>query len=484
MRKKERKHAKNWFTHRLNTVYQIIFFSCASIFIMSCQNNKPIDLPSLPDGASYIAETPQRVGDVNKGLNYLVNGDYLSSGIPYDIFKLVYTDSFNFLGRTGDAASVGFNWNVVTSSNGIKVVATNCLSCHATGLMGKTIIGLGNTSDDNTVSRANTLNTLNAGVAIKYGKTSKEWEAYYPFSRGFSSIAPYILTSTQGINPADKIFGALSVFRDPTDLIWASDGKPSFNIPIEEIPTDVPAWWLLKKKHALYYNGLGVGDFGRLSMASALVTMKDSAEARKIDNKFSDVMAYIKSIQAPLYPFTIDKTLADAGKVIYINTCSKCHGTYDAGNVTYPNLLIDQKSVNTDAALANVYSEYPQYHTWYNNSWFAKGANSAQLLPTKGYVAPPLDGIWATAPYLHNGSIPTLYDLLNSTSRPKYWERTFDNTDYDQTKLGWNYTIKSTKESTKTYDTTLKGYTNVGHYYGDKLTDAEKKQLIEYLKML
>ena len=386
MKKKVKKHTKNWFSSSLYTLCQIIYLSSASIFFLSCQNNKPIDSPALPDGASYIAETPQRVGDINKGFNYLVNGNYLSSGIPYDIFKLVYKDSSNFLGRAGDAASVGFNWNVVIAPNGIKVVATNCLSCHATSINGTTVIGLGNTSDDNTVSRANTLNTLDAGVAIKYGKTSKEWEAYYPFSRGFSSIAPYILTSTLGINPADKIFGALSVFRNPTDLTWASDGKPSFSIPTEEIPTDVPAWWLLKKKHALYYNALGVGDFGRLSMASALVTMKDSAEARNIDNNFADVMTYIKSIKAPAYPFTIDKTLADAGKVIFINTCSQCHGTYETGNVTYPNLLIEQKAVNTDAALANVYSEYPQYHTWYNSSWFAKARDQSRYSLPRSFL--------------------------------------------------------------------------------------------------
>ena len=484
MKKTLKKSNKIVFTVKFKHLNQIIFSSFLIVMVSNCQSNKPIDTPALPDGATYISETPQRLGNTSDGYSYLVTGDYLSSGFPYSLFKKFGGNSQDDLGRSGDAAGVPFNYNVATAANGVKIVATNCLSCHADRLNGKIYIGLGNTTDDNTADRSTTLTTTDAAVAQLYGKSSKEWEAYYPFSRGFTSIAPFVRTATQGVNPADKIFGSLSVFRDANNLTWSSDGKPSFNIPTEEVPTDVPAWWLLKKKHALYYNGLGVGDFGRLSMASALVTMKDSAEARKIDNKFADVMTYIKSIQAPLYPFTIDKNLADAGKIIYINTCSQCHGTYDAGNITYPNLLIAQKSVNTDAALANVYSEYPQYHTWYNNSWFAKGANSAQLLPTKGYVAPPLDGIWATAPYLHNGSVPTLYDLLNSSARPKYWERTFDNSDYDQTKLGWNYTIKTTKESTKTYDTTLKGYTNVGHYYGDKLTDTEKKQLLEYLKTL
>ena len=40
-----------------------------------------------------------------------------------------------------------------------------------------------------------------------------------------------------------------------------------------------------------------------------------------------------------------------------------------------------------------------------------------------GYVAPPLEGIWASAPYLHNGSVPTLWHLLHNDSRPAAWKR-------------------------------------------------------------
>ena len=104
---------------------------------------------------------------------------------------------------------------------------------------------------------------------------------------------------------------------------------------------------------------------------------------------------------------------------------------------------------------------------------------------SKGYVAPPLDGIWATAPYLHNGSVPTLDDLLKSSQRPAKWSRTFDNTaDYDAVKIGWKYKVETTKSNTKTYDTTQLGYGNQGHIYGDKLTAEERKAVIEYLKTI
>src|SRR5256885_8025425 len=52
--------------------------------------------------------------------------------------------------------------------------------------------------------------------------------------------------------------------------------------------------------------------------------------------------------------------------------------------------------------------------------------------PQPGYIAPPLDGIWATAPFFHNGSVPTLEGVLDSTKRPAKWTRSFVSTDYDQ----------------------------------------------------
>jgi hypothetical protein len=140
---------------------------------------------------------------------------------------------------------------------------------------------------------------------------------------------------------------------------------------------------------------------------------------------------------------------------IFELTCAKCHGTYGS-SPTYPNLLLDLPTIGTDAALSNGYFTHAEFNTWYNGSWFNKGPYAGNLTPNHGYIAPPLDGIWATAPYLHNGSVPTLEDLLNSPQRPKYWSRTFDNTaDYDNTKIGWKYTVQASKIDTKTYDTSL-----------------------------
>ena len=255
------------------------------------------------------------------------------------------------------------------------------------------------------------------------------------------------------------------------------------NIPDEVIPTDTPPWWLLKKKNAMFYNGFGRGDFGRFLMASNLLTTNDTTESRRVDEHMPDVLAYIYSLKPPKYPKPINQTLAAKGKVLFESNCSACHGTYGE-DVSYPNYLIPASVIQTDSALYKSNYSSQQFVDWFNKSWFTQGDHPAKLEPFVGYVAPPLDGIWVTAPYFHNGSVPTLEGVLNSKVRPKFWSRDFDKPQYDYDKVGWKYVIESKAASTSTYNTTLLGYGNYGHYFGDALSEKERKAVIEYLKTL
>ena len=99
------------------------------------------------------------------------------------------------------------------------------------------------------------------------------------------------------------------------------------------------------------------------------------------------------------------------------------------------------------------------------------------------YKARPLNGIWATAPFLHNGSVPTIYDLL-SPKRPD--EFYLGSLDYDVKKMGY----KSDEDYFK-LDTSIKGNSNKGHEFsnekkvgviGRALSESERYELIEYLK--
>jgi mono/diheme cytochrome c family protein len=104
----------------------------------------------------------------------------------------------------------------------------------------------------------------------------------------------------------------------------------------------------------------------------------------------------------------------------------------------------------------------------------------ARTFPPRSYKARPLNGIWATAPYLHNGSVPNLWQLLQKPAdRVKQFyvgSREFDpvNVGYDTQPFDDGYQ----------FDAALHGDSNAGHAWGTQLSDDQKWALIEYLKTL
>ena len=429
-----------------------------------------------------IPPSVQRTGDPETGFTYLTTGDYLKSGIPLSFFRLAFgKGSENYLNRSGENQQIPYDYTAVKASNGELVVAPNCLQCHAQVFDGKLIIGLGNSAAD--FRQSEKLDPRRAATAERMLRKldPHKYEAAEPFLRVVKTIGGRLNTQVRGVNIADRLAALLASHRDPTTFKWSD--KPLLDVPDEVIPTDVPAWWLLWKKNAMFYNGFGRGDFGRFLMASNLLTVNDTAESREGDGHFNDLLAYIQSLRAPAYPKPLNKALVKEGGILFVENCSKCHGSYGPGG-KYPNLLIPETVIGTDSMLFKSNYQSAQFVNWFNNSWFATGDHPARLEPFNGYIAPPLDGVWITAPYLHNGSVPDLETLLNSKERPKYWSRDFDNPQYNYESPGWKYEAKDSAQGTAVYNTTLPGYGNYGHTFGDKLSSRERKAIIEYLKTL
>jgi len=447
--------------------------------------SKKIDVVEDPrfevsaDRVTKLVASAQRIGDPSLGRDYLLAGDYVDSGIP----RSLYT---NFLGngvvdelqRGGVNEGIHHEYNAFTTEEGVELVAPNCLQCHSSYINGAFVLGLGNTNADFTADPSAFSGILDALVINNFGASSKEYAAYFPFARAVKATGPNILTETVGSNSADKLAAVLAAHRNREDLTWVEDLM--IDLPEEVIPTDVPAWWLLKKKNAMFYTGVGRGDYARISMAASTLTLKDTVKAREIDNKFADVIAYIKALEPPAYPFPVDMQLAEDGEALFIKNCSTCHGTY-GDDWTYPNYLVDLDLIQTDSNLISSNFGLGQFVDWYNASWFGQEPYAAKLQPARGYVAPPLDGIWATAPYLHNGSVPTIEALLSSTTRPDIWRKTDI---YDQEKLGFTYEVLTEKEDKFTYDTRIKGYGNGGHTFGDKLSELDRVKIIAFLKTI
>jgi hypothetical protein len=186
---------------------------------------------------------------------------------------------------------------------------------------------------------------------------------------------------------------------------------------------------------------------------------------------------WILTLPPPTFPYSIDASRSARGKAVYDAHCAQCHSFTGSKTGTVEDIA----SIGTDAYRLNSFT-------------YVLATSQALLFPdnehrfqhfskTNGYANVPLDGVWARAPYLHNGSVPTLADLLNPPAeRPKVFARGYDV--YDEHKVGFVTDTASARADGSTYDTTIPGNGNGGHLYGTDLSSEQKLDLLEYLKTL
>ena len=356
-----------------------------------------------------------------------------------------------------------------TTSRRGAAVGIDCMLCHGGSLFGKSYVGVPNTSLD--------LLGLFRDLDLADG--------------GFG-VFPYRLSHVRGTteSTATGVF-VISLRRPDLGL-----SLPPANLgPIpDQAVEDAPAWWLLKRKTTMYYNGQIDARAVRPLMMFMLSPGRDASSFMREEATFADVRQYLMTLEPPKYPFSVNPGLAERGKVVFEENCAKCHGTYGAER-DYPNRIVPLGKIGTDASLVNGLT--PRIEQHFRESWFGNesgpGGRPFPLKYNTGYQAPPLDGVWASAPYLHNGSAPTLHDVLKSDTRPKVFTRSYRTgvEDYDAQKVGWKVTVlpeaprpASSREARQYYDTNQPGRSNGGHPFGDKLSDDERGALIEYLKAL
>ncbi|MDG1517704.1 MAG: hypothetical protein P8Q42_06710 [Flavobacteriales bacterium] len=207
--------------------------------------------------------------------------------------------------------------------------------------------------------------------------------------------------------------------------------------------------------------------------------------------EMEDVMKFLSTCTAPAFPGKINEPLVEKGRILFRENCQSCHGTYE-GNSTlnqltsFPNVLVPCEIIGTDSIRSRSVTE----HDFTTLSKMKVGKRFSAKL-TNGYVAPILTGVWATAPYFHNGSVPTVWHLLNPSERPQKFK--YGGHQFDFEKLG----IKGTQNNTvfdyekdfeswskwEWYDTEKRGNGNKGHeFYFKNLNQEEKFTIIEFLK--
>jgi hypothetical protein len=350
-----------------------------------------------------------------------------------------------------------------------KGVSVDCLACHGGSMLGTSFVGLGNSSLDVQAL----FEDMNAGS-------------------GLPSKLPMRFSNVRGTSEAGGMSVYLLAHRQP-DLSFRT---PTIDLGLhDQMCEDVPAWWLLHKKKTMYQTGGADARSVRSLMQFMMGSINGPAAFEKSEADFADIREYLCSLRPPKYPFPIDQPLAAKGEVVFKQTCARCHGTYGS-DWTYPNKVIPLDEIGTDPARFNGITD--KFGHYYDSSWFAQAERNASgnaylAKPTAGYQAPPLDGLWATAPYFHNGSAPTVYHVLNSKARPTRFTRSYHTAaeDFDPIKLGWKYREVGpvdprlpARERRKVYDTSQPGRSNGGHTFGDDLTDQQRMAVIEYLKTL
>ena len=269
--------------------------------------------------------------------------------------------------------------------------------------------------------------------------------------------------------------------------------KAYFNFPPDQLSkeerigtTDFPSIWNQGQRESLKMNLHWDGNNVSLEERNRSAAMGTGITPPTGDRaSLKRVADWVRDLAAPAYPFAINNDLAAQGAPIYKEYCTKCHGAdgkdfrgEDVGKV------VPIADIGTDRRRLDSYT----YNVAVNQNMIFAGYGEERFRhfrKTFGYANSPLDGLWLRAPYLHNGSVPTLRDLLEpSDKRPKTFYRGYDV--YDEKKVGFVGDVSEEKgRKYFLYDTAEPGNSNQGHEgkrYGTELPAADKDALIEYLK--
>ncbi len=345
--------------------------------------------------------------------------------------------------------------------------AMNCFACHGGNLFGATFPGAPNT----------TYQLESLTDQVRKAKLSMQ----RPLGHMDVGSMFMPLGKTVGTSNAVMFGVALMNFRDK-DLNVHMDRSPADMVHHD---MDAPPWWHFHRKHHIYIDGFAEKGHRGL-MQFMLVRQNGPEKFRQWEKDFEQVYQFITALRPPKYPLAIDHRVAERGSLVFQRNCASCHGTYGRES-DYPELRIPIEEIGTDRVRLDALS--PTHRKHYGDSWFADHGKQDTVASVDGYVAPPLDGLWASAPYLHNGSVPTLWHLLHPEDRPAVWRRT--QLGLDTQKMG--LAVESFSEVPKrlkaaerrwVFDTNQFGKSARGHDYPNALTEDEKSDLLEFLKTL
>lgn len=356
-------------------------------------------------------------------------------------------------------------------------LVTNCFSCHGGSFAGKTMPGGGNQHVDMTALATDVqkLKLLDAGRDPSTIKDIK-----LPFG------AP--LNYTRGETNAVIFAPVLAAMRDH-DMNIVPMRNPG---PLDHHDMNAPAWWNVKHKQKLYMDGFAPKSVRQI-MPFAMSPTISGEELRGFEPAFVHILAYIENLESPVYPYSVDKKLAAKGREAFELSCARCHGVHgDRANqkdYKWPAKAVPLKEIGTDPIRFGAIKK--EHRIEANAGYFQYYGKDPVDLESVGYMAPPLWGVWATAPYFHNGAVPTIEHVFNAAKRPKVWKN-IDESAFDEKRIGLKVEELDAvpeglngRQQRYYYDTTMASHSKEGHTFPDTELNADEKIAVaEYLKTL
>jgi hypothetical protein len=316
------------------------------------------------------------------------------------------------------------------------------------------------------------------------------------------------LRFVQNDNPKSPIFTGFSKANGlPTDIPGMTEAVTDPKVAGDRIFKNLSAWappvaapidvksvnWARDRFHANWDGNQGASSRTLASGASA------TGDPRMVNVRIHEPLnPFIDNLPPPAYPFaSVDLARAREGKALFKANCANCHTPRNQTIYPAAKLGVDanRTKVNTSVSRYGLAALVMEACTIYglNNKgqpgaewcvppgdWQARLDEYFRDTPrrvvegTAGYKADMLYGIWAQAPYLHNGSVPTLGQLVCSSTRPQRFLR--GNLNYDEALVGFEWATRPTARYSpnetlliKEFDTTVPGKSNTGHTFGSEL---------------
>ncbi|MET0286203.1 MAG: hypothetical protein ABW352_17115, partial [Polyangiales bacterium] len=414
-----------------------------------------------------------------------------------------------------------------TDDDGEKLTYS-CAGCHASKLFGRSVLGL-----QNRASRAN-VGIDKARMTLK-DIPIEALRVLYPMTDGEARILARLQESLSYVNIKHPLIRgmdtsltqvALSLAKRVKDEYATRDPKNRAPRPdrLDTYPADSKPgnWWVLKYKNRWLLDGSVVSGnpvytnllWNEIGRGTDLVALEAWVDAnRKTVDELTAAVFAAEPVRFTEFfaPESMDLEAAKRGKTLFDGTCASCHGTYQKGwelphaaslpladRLATVEVRYHEDTPVFDVGTDGLRNQGMESLLQLNDLRFSKKIDTV-IKVQKGYVPPPLVGIWARFPYFHNNSAPSLCAVLTRASeRPaKYYggEQEDAARDFDRACNGYPSADKVPeawlKDPESLFDTTRFGMGNQGHDEGvflkdgvEMFTPEQKRDIIAFLQTL